>query len=71
LRYVGRLDEMHRQIQLQAIAFSFAGTFLAVAAWSLLEGLAGFPRLVLIWTVPVMAVLHSVGVAFFTRRYWQ
>lgn len=70
-RYVDGLDEMHRLIQLQAIAFSFAGTFLVAAAWTLLEGLAGFPRLVLIWTVPVMAVLHSVGVAFFTRRYWQ
>jgi hypothetical protein len=39
-------------------------------AWSFLEGLAGFPPLILMWAVPVMALLHGAGLVLAARRYW-
>jgi len=70
LRYLSRLDELQRQIQLHAIGFALAGSALFCVAWSFLEGLAGFPPLILMWAVAVMALLHGAGLVLAARRYW-
>jgi len=68
IRHLRRLDEMQRRIQLEALAFSFAGSALGSLAWGFAES-AGAPHLptFLIW--PIMAALWVVGGFIAHRRY--
>jgi hypothetical protein len=64
-----RLDEMQRQIQLEALAFAFFGTGVLGVGYGFLES-AGLPRIdwgALLW--PAMAGLWAVGLYFSSRRY--
>lgn len=68
LRYLRRVDEMQRQIQLEALGFAFAGTALITFGYGFLEGV-GFPRVSAFVVWPVMAILWIVG-GFLSRwRY--
>lgn len=68
MRYLRRVDELQRQIQLEALGFAFAGTALITFAYGFLEGV-GFPRLsaFIIW--PVMATLWMIGGIISRWRY--
>ena len=68
LRQLRRIDELQRRIQLEALAFSFAGTAMLTFSYGFLEGL-DYPRLTMFWVWPVMAVLWVVGLLIARRRY--
>lgn len=68
VRYIGRMDELQRLIQLDALGAAFGATALLTFTWGLLEN-AGFPHLSLIWVLPLMAVLWGVGVGVAAYRY--
>jgi hypothetical protein len=62
------LDELQRRIQIEALAFGFAGTAIVFSAYGFLVS-AGLPEIdsSLIW--PVMVVLWAVGTVIACRRY--
>jgi len=68
-RGIGRLDEMQQKIQLEALAFAFAGTGVLASSYGFLVG-AGLPDIdwgTLVW--PAMVVLWAIGVLIASRRY--
>lgn len=68
IRFLGRMDELQRRIQLEAIAFSFGVTGILTFAYGFLQ-LAGLPALSWIWIFPAMVALWGIGVGFASRRY--
>ncbi|MDL5155949.1 hypothetical protein [Actinomycetospora termitidis] len=68
LRHVGRLDELERRIQLEALAFAALLTGLATFTWGFVE-LAGAPAMPLVWVLPMLVALWGVGQAVARRRY--
>ena len=68
IRLINRLDELQRQIQLNALAFSFTGTALATFSYGFLENI-GFPHFPIFMIWPIMATLWGMGVAFGIWRY--
>lgn len=68
LRFLGRMDELGRRIQLEALAIGFGAAGMLTFAYGFLEN-AGFPQLSYIWVFPLMIVLWGIGGAIATRRY--
>ena len=68
LRYLGRMDELGRRIQLEALAFAFGAAGMLTFAYGFLEN-AGFPKLSYVFVLPLMIALWGVGGAIATRRY--
>ena len=68
VRYVERMDELQRRIQLVAAGFAGAATALLTVTWGLLEN-AGFPRLSMLWVFPLMCGLWGIGAAVAAYRY--
>ena len=68
LRFLGRMDELGRRIQLEALAIGFGAAGMLTFAYGFLEN-AGFPQLSYIWVFPVMIFLWGIGGAIATRRY--
>jgi hypothetical protein len=68
LRAIGRMDELQRRIQLDAIAFSFLGTALVTFGWGFAED-AGLPRLEAFAVWPIMGSLWMVGLLVARQRY--
>lgn len=68
VRYLGRMDELQRRIQLDAIAFAAGATAILTFTWGLLEN-AGFPHLSVIWVLPLMAALWGIGAGVAAYRY--
>ncbi len=68
VRQLGRLDELQRRIQLEAMGFAFGGTAVLTFSYGFLEN-AGFPTLSWHFVWPVMAVLWLVGLVLASRRY--
>jgi hypothetical protein len=68
LRFLSRMDELGRRIQLEALAFGFGAAGMLTFAYGFLEH-AGFPQLSYTWVFPLMIVLWGVGGAIATRRY--
>lgn len=62
------LDELQRQIQTSAMGFAALVTGLATFAYGFLEGI-GWPRLELIWVLPMLISLWGVGIWVAGRRY--
>ena len=62
------LDELQHRIQLEALAFGFAGTAILGSTYGFLVS-AGLPEIdsSLIW--PVMVVLWAIGTVIACRRY--
>ena len=65
---MGRLDELQRRIQFEAIAFAFAGTALLTFSYGFVENV-GFPHLSWFFVWPIMAILWIIGLGIATRRY--
>ncbi len=63
------LDELQRQIALEALAVAAllvgAGSF----AWGLVEGVAGLPRLSGVWVLPATFALFAIVQSWLWRRY--
>ena len=68
VRHLRRIDEMQRQVQLEALGLAFAGTALITFGYGFLETV-GFWKLSMFWVWPVMAVLWIVGKLVAERRY--
>lgn len=67
-REISRRDELQRRIQLEALAFAFAGTAVTALGIGLLEN-AGVPPLNGSFYVPIMAALWVFGQAIASRKY--
>src|SRR5437879_13226528 len=68
LRLLGRMDELGKRIQLEALGFGFGAAGMLTLAYGFLEN-AGFPQLSYIWVFPVMIALWGVGGAIAQYRY--
>ena len=68
LRFLGRMDELGRRIQLEALAIGFGAAGMLTFAYGFLEN-AGFPQLSYLWVFPLMIALWGVGGAVTARRY--
>ncbi len=68
LRFLSRMDELGRRIQLEALAFGFGAAGMLTFAYGFLEN-AGFPQLSYIWVFPAMIFLWGVGGAIASYRY--
>lgn len=68
LRFLTRMDELGRRIQLEALAFGFGAAGMLTFAYGFLEN-AGFPRISYTWVFPLMIGLWGIGGAIATRRY--
>jgi len=68
IRHVRRIDELQRQIQFEALVFSFSVVALLTFSYGFLENV-GVPRLSYIYVLPLMVALWGIGVAFATRKY--
>lgn len=69
VRYLGRMDELQRRVQLEALAFAFGGTALLTFGYGFLQSVAGFPQVNWFAVWPIMAVLWLAGKARADRRY--
>jgi hypothetical protein len=70
VRSIRGLDEMHQRIQLEALAFAFAGTGTLTTAYGFLVS-AGLPDKAWTWALvwPLMAMLWAIGLVVASRRY--
>lgn len=68
LRFLTRMDELGRRIQLEALAFAFGAAGMLTFAYGFLEN-AGFPTLSYVWVFPLMIFLWGIGGAIATNRY--
>ena len=68
LRFLSRMDELGRRIQLEALAFGFGTAGMLTFAYGFLEN-AGFPQLSYIWVFPLMIALWGIGGAIASYRY--
>jgi len=68
LRFLSRMDELGRRIQLEALAFGFGAAGMLTFAYGFLEN-AGFPQLSYIWVFPLMIFLWGIGGAVASYRY--
>jgi hypothetical protein len=68
VRALRRMDELERRIQLEALAFAFAGTGILTFGYGFLQ-LVGLPDLRWLFVWPLMAGLWLVGLLVSTRRY--
>lgn len=68
VRTIRRMDEMQRQLQLEALAIAFAGTAFLTFGYGFLEG-TGMPRLSMFVVWPVMAGLWCLGLVFGQLRF--
>ena len=68
LRFLSRMDELGRRIQLEALAFGFGAAGMLTFAYGFLEN-AGFPQLSCIWVFPTMIALWGIGGAIASYRY--
>jgi hypothetical protein len=68
LRFLSRMDELGRRIQLEALAFGFGAAGMLTFAYGFLEN-AGFPQLSYIWVFPLMIALWGIGGAIASYRF--
>ncbi|HEY0606738.1 MAG TPA: hypothetical protein VGD58_27720 [Herpetosiphonaceae bacterium] len=68
MRYLRNIDELQRQIQLEALGFAFAGTAILTSAYGFLESV-GFPQVNWIFVWPIMGGLWCLGIVLASRRY--
>jgi hypothetical protein len=60
VRQLGRLDEVQKRTQMQAIGFALAATGLVTFGYGFLEG-AGLPHLSPSWVLPLIAAFWGLG----------
>jgi hypothetical protein len=68
LWYLRQIDELHRRIQLEGLAFAFAATALTTFSYGFLQTV-GFPDLSWFIVWPVMSLFWGIGHSLATRRY--
>lgn len=68
IRQLGRMDEMGRKIQLEALGIAFICTALITFSYGFLET-AGLPRLSMFFVWPLMGGIWAVATVIGARRY--
>ncbi|WP_104910540.1 hypothetical protein [Pseudomonas sp. LG1D9] len=68
IRQLGRMDEMGRKIQLEALGIAFICTALITFSYGFLET-AGLPRLSMFFVWPVMGGIWAIATVIGARRY--
>jgi hypothetical protein len=68
VRFLARMDDLQRRIQLEALGLAFGVTGILTFAYGFLEGI-GFPHLSLIFIFPAMVALWGLGAAVTSWRY--
>jgi len=68
VRALGRMDEVQKRTQMQALGFSMAATGLLTFGYGFLEGV-GLPHLNSTFVLPLMAILWGVGVGVLALKY--
>lgn len=68
IRHMRGMDELQQRIQMEAFAFSLGLTGILTFTYGFLEG-AGYPRIGLIWVLPLSIALWGIGLAIASRRY--
>src|SRR5579864_7271418 len=68
VRAVGRLNDLQRWIQIQALGFAVGMTALVTFAYGFLEG-AGMPYLNSVYVLPLMAILWGLATVMLALRY--
>jgi hypothetical protein len=68
VRALGRLDEVQKRTQMQALGFSLAATGLFTFGYGFLEGV-GLPNMNATFVLPVIALFWGLGVLALSLRY--
>lgn len=68
VRYLGRMDELQRRIQLDAIAFGSGATAILTFAYGFLENV-GFPHMSPVFVLPMLVALWGIGTIIASRKY--
>ncbi len=68
LRFLRGIDELQRRIHLEAVGFSLALTSIITLILGFLERV-GIETAGMVWVMPLIIVLWSVGLAIAQRRY--
>ena len=68
VRALGRLDEVQKRTQMQALGFAMAATGLATFGYGFLES-AGLPHLNVTFVLPLIGLLWGVGLLALNLRY--
>ena len=68
VRQLGRLDEVQKRTQMQALGFSMAATALVTFGYGFLES-AGLPRMSATFVLPLMAAFWGLGLVALGLRY--
>jgi hypothetical protein len=68
IRGFGRMDELQRKIQSEALLLSFLGTAIISMGWGFLED-SGIPKLRAFSVWPLMGILWCLALVITTRRY--
>ena len=68
VKALGRMDEVQKRTQMQAVGFSMVATGLVTFGYGFLEG-AGLPHLNSTLVLPLMAVLWGLGLFVLALRY--
>jgi hypothetical protein len=68
LRYMRNVDELQRQINVEAFAIAAGITAVLFLTYGFLEGV-GFPRISAFWTFASIDIFWAVSLPFITRRY--
>ncbi len=68
VRHLRRIDELQRQLQLEALGFAFASTAVVTFGYGFLETV-GFPHISSFAVWPIMASFWIIGLWFANRRF--
>lgn len=68
LRALGRMDELQRRIQLEALAFGFGAAGIITFSYGFLENV-GFPHINWIFVFPMMIMFYGIGSGIASWRY--
>lgn len=68
MRFMGRIDELQRRIQFEALAFGFGSAGILTFSYGFLENV-GFPRISWLFVFPLMIALWGIGGALASWRY--
>ena len=68
IKYLRSMDELQRQIQLEALGFSWAATGLITFTLAFLQDV-GVPELPIVWVFPMMILLWGAWQPIAQRRY--
>lgn len=69
LRYTRSLDELHRRIHTEAMMIAAIVVAFATLGYGLLEDLADFPHISMLWVFPALCVAWSVANLFVRQKY--